>query len=53
MAWLKATHNKMGLSALATMLGVDEANLVKAIEGKRAPSKGLLENIAAVRLQSE
>ena len=51
-AWLKAKREEIGLTALATMLGVDAANLGKVIEGKRNPSRMLLSNIASLRSQS-
>jgi hypothetical protein len=44
-AWLKAKRDEIGLAALARMLGVDAANLAKAIEGNRRLPKPLVATI--------
>jgi hypothetical protein len=41
-AWLKAKRDEIGLTALATTLGVDAANLVKVIEGRRRTSPSIV-----------
>ena len=40
-AWLKVKRDEIGLAALAKLVGIDAANLGKAIEGKRKPSRVL------------
>jgi hypothetical protein len=52
-ALLKAKLDEIGLTALAKMLDVDAANLGKVIDGKRKPSKALLDKIAPVRSRGE
>jgi hypothetical protein len=39
--WLKAKRDEIGLTALATLLGVDAANLGKVIEGTRRVSHAI------------
>ena len=41
--WLRAMREEMGLTALASRLGMDAANLGKVIEGKRRAPKHLLQ----------
>jgi hypothetical protein len=53
-AWLKAKREEIGLTALATTLGMDAANLGKVIEGRRKVSQALLtKTAAALRSQRE
>jgi hypothetical protein len=46
-AWLKAKRDEIGLVALAKLLGVDAANLGKAIGGKRKLGGTLLAQVSA------
>lgn len=51
--WLTTKRYEMGLAALANLLGVDAANLVKVIEGRRPPPKALLAKIVVLRSQGQ
>jgi hypothetical protein len=41
-AWLKAERDKIGLTALAKLVGIDAANLSRVIDGKRKPSASMI-----------
>jgi uncharacterized protein (UPF0335 family) len=40
--WLKGKRDKIGLTALAKLVGIDAANLSKVIDGKRKPSASMI-----------
>jgi hypothetical protein len=49
--WLELKRGEMGITALATMLGVDAPNLGKMIDGKRTPSPALRARIQSLQLE--
>jgi hypothetical protein len=52
-AWLKTKRDEIGLTAFAKVLGVDGANLGKAIEGKRKLPRVVLLKIESTLILPE